>query len=70
MHGDPKSERAQVKQDRHWVWHHSQLRQRNAHDDATEGGVYDAVESELFGRDGKLAIDGQHEQRVQFSGAD
>src|SRR5213593_2769061 len=26
MHGDAESERDQVKQDRHWIWHDSKLR--------------------------------------------
>src|SRR6266480_925337 len=70
MHGDPEAKRREVEQNRKWGWHNAELRQRDANHYGAEQGVYDAVESKLFRGHGKLAVDRQHKQRIQFSGAD
>src|SRR5206468_11941619 len=70
MHRDAEPDRYGVKQDRHRSWDDTELRQGNANDHTAEGGVDDAVEAELFGRDGKLTVDRQDQERVQFSGTD
>src|SRR6266496_104675 len=57
VHGDAKSERGQVQQNRYWGWHDSKLRQRNADYHATQRRVDDAVEGELFSGNSKLAVE-------------
>src|SRR5438105_2104425 len=69
MHSDAEPEGGQIKQDRQRIWDEAEPGERYANDDATERGVDHAVEAKLFGRNRKLAVDGQNEQRVELSGA-
>ncbi len=46
------------------------LDQRDDYDRASEQGIEHAVEAELFCGDGKLAVNRQDQERVQFSGSD
>src|SRR6266480_765290 len=70
MHGDAEYERDQVKEDRQRVWYDTEPRQRHADHHSAKRGVDHAVEAELFSGNSKLAVDRQHQQRVEFSGAD
>src|ERR1700730_1437810 len=67
---DSETNRDQVEQDRHRRWNDPEFRQGNADDYAANGRVNDAVETELFGRNGELAVHRQDEERVELSGAD
>jgi len=48
----------------------TEFRQGNDNDHAAERGINHAVETELFGRDGELAVDWQDQEGVEFSSAD
>src|ERR1051326_2378297 len=65
MDGDTETDRHQIKHDHARARHDLQLGQRDANDDGAENGVQDAVEPELFRRDGELAIDRQREQGIE-----
>ena len=46
------------------------MHERKDDDDGADERVDDAVETELFGGDGELAVERQDEQRIEFPGAD
>src|SRR5580765_7157567 len=64
MHRDAEAKRGDVKQDRERVRHYAQLGQRDANHYATERGIYNAVESKLFGRNSKLAVNRQNQNGI------
>src|SRR5947209_11207515 len=68
MDRDPEAERNQIEQDRQRTGDQAELGQGNAHDHSPNGCVDDAVESKLFGGNGELAVDWQHQQRVELAG--
>src|SRR4029077_8599614 len=67
MHGDAEPKGGQIKQDGQRIWDEAEPGERDANDDATECDVDHTVEAKLFGRNRKLAVDGQHKQRVELS---
>src|ERR1700730_10419459 len=70
MNRDPESDSGQIKQDRHWTGNDAKARQGNADDGCSDNGVDHAIETELFGGSGELAVDRQDEHGIEFSSAD
>src|SRR4030095_10569334 len=69
MHGDSENKRDNRKQKGKRVWHDAELGQRKNNHGGAKQSVDDAVEPELFGGYRKLAVDWQHQHRIQFSRA-
>src|SRR5437588_3975326 len=69
MHRDAEADRDDVEQARQRSWDDTEFRQGNTNNHTAERGVDHAVEAELFGRDRKLAIDGQDQERIELSSA-
>src|SRR3954471_17967769 len=67
---DPEYHPNGVERDRCDGGNDLQLLERDDHNDRAEPGVEHTVESELFRRHCKLAVDRQRKQRVEFSGSD
>src|SRR5260370_999716 len=70
MHRNAEPDRNDVKQDRHRTGDVAEFGERDTDNHSADYGVDDAVETELFGRNGELTVDRQNEKRVEFSGAD
>src|SRR4030095_4194043 len=69
MHGDAETKRNNIKQNGKQVRHDIELEQRNNNHDGAKQRVDDAVERELFRGHRELAVDWQHPNGIQFSGA-
>src|SRR5215204_5290724 len=70
MDGNPESERDEVEENGSHARHDLELDQRNDHNHRADNGVDDTIKTELFRRDGELAVHRQKKQRIQFSCAD
>src|SRR6476646_9377701 len=69
MHSDSETKRDNIKQNGKRVRHHAQLGQRDTDHRGAQQSVDNAVESELFRGNRELAVDWQHQKRIQFSHA-
>src|SRR5436190_17865610 len=69
MHDDAETHRDQIEQHHSGAGRDLKLHQRNDYHYGAKKGIEHTVEAELLGGDGKLTVNRQHQERVEFPGA-